>query len=211
MLSVADTGMGMDDETRARIFEPFFTTKPTGKGTGLGLATVYGIVRQSGGSITVFSEPEKGATFRIYFPVADGEERFTRTADEGSVPRGNETVLIAEDEEPVRRQLRRFLEQCGYQVLEAAGGSEAVEIAVRHPGPIELLITDLAMPGVSGVELARRLRIQREDLRVILLSGYSQEMYARETGSIPWAVHVTKPADPALIARITREVLDGQR
>jgi signal transduction histidine kinase/CheY-like chemotaxis protein len=211
MLAVADTGIGMDAETRSRIFEPFFTTKPPGKGTGLGLATVYGIVRQSGGSITVFSEPGQGSTFRIYFPVADSEERFIGAADQEPVTGGNETVLLAEDEEPVRRQLRRFLEGCGYQVLDAASGLEAIEVAVNHAGPIHLLISDFAMPGVSGVELARRLRIQRPDLKAILLSGYSPEMFAREAGEIPWAIHVPKPAEPAVIARTMREVLDGRR
>jgi CheY-like chemotaxis protein len=124
---------------------------------------------------------------------------------------GTETVLLAEDEEPVRRQLCRFLEKCGYQVLEAAGGLEAMEVAVQHSGPIHLLISDLALPGVSGLELARRLRIGREDLRAILLSGYSSEAFAREAAGMTWAVHLPKPVEPEVIARTIREVLDGRR
>lgn len=210
MLSVTDTGIGMDAETRTRIFEPFFTTKAPGKGTGLGLATVYGIVRQSGGSITVFSEPGKGTTFRVYFPVAAPEQEATAGAAPEGVRGGTETILLAEDEEPVRRQVRRFLEGYGYQVLDAATGLDAMEIALRHEGPIHLLISDLAMPGVSGLELARRLRFERKDLRAILLSGYSPEVVAREVGELHWAVHLPKPVEPAVIARTMREVLDVQ-
>jgi signal transduction histidine kinase len=212
MLAVADSGIGMSAETRMRIFEPFFTTKPPGKGTGLGLSTVYGIVRQSGGSISVFSEPGQGTTFRIYLPVASLDEAVALLKpDKGQAPRGTETVLLAEDEVEVRSLVRRALQSWGYRVLEAGDGPSALELAGGHAGPIHLLVTDIMMPEMSGPEVARRLRAVRPEVRVILLSGSEQEE-ATPPGS-RFDVEMTllrKPVTPDIIARMVRDVLDAE-
>jgi signal transduction histidine kinase len=208
MLAVADNGIGMDAEIRTRIFEPFYTTKPPGKGTGLGLSTVYGIVRQSGGSITVFSEPGQGSTFRIYFPVAQAEAQAPEPATEGTAPlRGTETLLWAEDDDAVRELIGRFLESCGYRVLEAETGHRAIQVAAGHDGPIHVLVTDVMMPEVSGLELARRLHAERPELRVILLSGDAVDDKLA-SGELDQWVRLQKPVEPALIARTVRELLD---
>ena len=210
MLAVSDSGVGMDAQTRARIFEPFFTTKEPGKGTGLGLATVYGIVRQSGGSITVYSEPGKGATFRCYFPaVAEAAVTPAQRAP-ASTMIGTETVLIAEDETQLRALMRRALSSRGYVVLEASHGREALEVAERHAGPIHLLLTDVVMPHLSGRELAERLMVQRPGLRVLFISGYADEAIERHGALTPGAVYVQKPVLPDALAERVREVLDAQ-
>jgi signal transduction histidine kinase/ActR/RegA family two-component response regulator len=209
MLAVTDTGMGMDDATRRRIFEPFFTTKPQGKGTGLGLSTVYGIVRQSGGSITVYSQPGEGCTFRCYFPpvVESKRDAPAATADDDS--RGHETVLVAEDEGQMRSLVRRCLAGRGYRVLEASHGREALDVAAQHQGRIDLLLTDMVMPHMSGKELAQRLQSLRPELRVLFISGYSDEAIERHGVLAPGSVFIQKPMQPDVLARTVRQVLDG--
>jgi signal transduction histidine kinase/ActR/RegA family two-component response regulator len=209
MLAVTDTGIGMDETTRRRIFEPFFTTKPQGKGTGLGLSTVYGIVHQSGGSITVYSRPGEGCTFRCYFPPAVEPKSESVELAGNHDSHGHETVLVAEDEEQMRVLLRRCLVSRGYQVLEASHGREALEVAARHDGPIDLLLTDVVMPHMSGKELAQRLRSQRPGLRVLFISGYSDEAIERHGVLAPDAVFLEKPMQPDVLARTVRQVLDG--
>jgi two-component system, cell cycle sensor histidine kinase and response regulator CckA len=174
-LTVSDTGIGMDEATRARIFEPFFTTKGVGKGTGLGLSTVYGIVKQSGGHISVYSEPGKGSTFCAFFPALPGAAEETAAAEQPLVPAsllGSETVLVVEDEAPIRKLAAEMLGHHGYAVLTARDGAAALEVAAGHGGPIHLLLTDVIMPGISGGELAAKLRQARPDIRVIYMSGH---------------------------------------
>jgi CheY-like chemotaxis protein len=173
LLAVADTGHGMDAETKARIFEPFFTTKEQGKGTGLGLATVYGIVKQSGGCVWVESEPGKGARFEVYLPRVDGAvETDAPEETAATAVRRRRTVLIAEDEEAVRDLASEFLESAGYRVLTAKDGTEALGVAERCDEAIHLLLTDVVMPRMRGPELAKRLKRLRNGLRVIYMSGY---------------------------------------
>jgi len=209
MLAVTDTGVGMDDATRNRVFEPFFTTKPQGKGTGLGLSTVYGIVRQSGGSITVYSRPGEGCTFRCYFPPGVEQRRDAALTAGGDDSRGHETVLVAEDEGQMRSLLRRCLSSRGYQVLEASHGREALEVATRHQGRIDLLLTDVVMPHMSGKELAERLQQLRPELRVLFISGYSDEAIERHGVLAPGSVFLQKPMQPDDVARTVRQVLDN--
>jgi signal transduction histidine kinase/CheY-like chemotaxis protein/HAMP domain-containing protein len=201
-LAVTDTGTGMDAHTRARIFEPFFTTKEPGKGTGLGLATVYGIIRQSGGSIQVESELGAGTTFTISLPRV---EESATTGDTPSTPagRGSETVLIVEDEPEVRALVHAVLVDHGYLVLSAGLPSEAVELAERHPGPIHLLLTDMVMPGMGGPALARRILAGRPLMAVLYMSGYTD--HTVEDGSL----FLQKPFTPDTIARAVRAALDA--
>jgi hypothetical protein len=174
MISVTDTGHGMDQATRQRIFEPFFTTKERGKGTGLGLASVYGMVKQSGGDIWVYSEPGKGTTFRLYFPKVAGDVTELRAGEQEAGERpGNETVLVVEDEKPVRDLTVRMLQQLGYSVLSAASGEEAIEISHSFGSKISLLLTDVVMPQMSGRQVADALMASRPDLKVLYLSGYT--------------------------------------
>ncbi len=178
MLAISDEGAGMDEHTRNRIFEPFFTTKESGKGTGLGLSTVYGIVKQSNGYIWVYSEPGHGSTFKIYLPRLERPEPLHAvTADAAAASEkpgtGHETALLVEDDVAVRAVVRRTLEEGGYTVLEAHGAGEAVRLAENHPGPIDLLITDLIMPETSGRDLAQTLTALRPSIRVLYMSGYS--------------------------------------
>ncbi len=175
LLAVSDTGTGMDAETQAHIFEPFFTTKPQGKGTGLGLATVYGVVKQSGGFIWVYSELGRGTSFKIYLPRVDQPvERIGSTRAAAEAPRGTETILLAEDEQDVREVAREFLESGGYTVIEARDGADALKRVESHQGNIDLLLTDMVMPGMTGQDLSARLLRNRPDLRVLYMSGYSE-------------------------------------
>jgi two-component system cell cycle sensor histidine kinase/response regulator CckA len=206
VLQVVDTGMGMDAATLARIFEPFFTTKEKGKGTGLGLATAYGIIKQSGGYIACDSEPGSGTRFQIYLP------RSFERAEEGSVGlrgdreglKGSETVLLVEDEEGVRRLSRRLLEAHGYHVLEASGGEQALEFAVRYPDPIHLLLTDVVMPGMSGPEVAGQIQELRPEIKILFMTGYSD---ATVTGLAPDVPLLQKPFTPDALAHRVRETL----
>jgi two-component system cell cycle sensor histidine kinase/response regulator CckA len=208
-LSVSDTGTGIDPETRARIFEPFFTTKSPGKGTGLGLSTVYGIVKQSGGSIEVYSEPGRGTSFKVYLPrVLDGENSVAPEAKHPPVG-GAETVLLVEDEEAVRRLARLVLEKMGYKVLEAASAEEALSVAGDHAGEIGLLLTDSVMSGMSGPDLARILRVQRPETRVLFMSGYTDDAIVRHGLLEPNEAFLQKPFSPDVLARKIREVLDA--
>ena len=210
MLAVSDTGVGMSETTRRRVFEPFFTTKPPGKGTGLGLSTVYGIVRQSGGSITVYSKPGEGCTFRCYFPPTAVEPKGSDVTPFDDMSTGTETVLVTEDEAQMRLLLRRCLASRGYTVLEASHGGEALEVVARHHGPIDLLVTDVVMPHMSGKELAQRLQADRPELRVLFISGYSDEAIERHGVLAPGAAFLQKPLHPDVLARTVRQILDGK-
>jgi signal transduction histidine kinase/CheY-like chemotaxis protein len=208
MLRITDTGTGMDADTRARIFEPFFTTKEPGKGTGLGLATVYGIVAQSGGSIRVDSALGQGTSFTLHFPLAAGTVKPPPLA---SLPaaRGDETVLLVDDEHEVRRLLQQILEDHGYVVMSAGRPSEALRIAEHHPGPIHLLLTDMVMPEMSGAVLAARLGVTRPEMMVLQMSGYSDYgSGVGEPSSAPPAF-LQKPFTPDTVARAVRAVLDA--
>jgi signal transduction histidine kinase len=211
--AVSDTGVGMDAETKARIFEPFFTTKARGKGTGLGLATVYGIVQQTGGHIWAYSEPGRGTTMRMYLPrvdaLADSVER-PPEIDPASL-RGNETILLVEDERAVRAVTRQLLERNGYTVLEAPDGAAALVLVDRTPDvPLDLLLTDVVMPGMSGRELSDKLAARRPGLRVLYMSGYTDdatEVHGTFWGGVPL---LQKPFTPAQLAERVRMALDAQ-
>jgi two-component system cell cycle sensor histidine kinase/response regulator CckA len=209
-LAASDTGCGMDGETQARIFEPFFTTKEQGKGTGLGLSTVYGIVKQSGGNIWVYSEVGKGTTFKIYLPrvdeVVESEEARDLSAD---LRQGRETVLLAEDEEQVRRMTRMILEMHGYHVLEASGGAEALAIYKEHEGQIDLIMTDVVMPQMSGRELAQSLETLRPGIKVLYLSGYTDDAIVRHGLLDQEVAFLQKPFTPDALLRKVRAVLDA--
>ncbi|WP_439630913.1 response regulator [Gemmata sp.] len=207
MLSVADTGCGMSEDVRAQVFEPFFTTKGVGQGTGLGLATVYGIVKQSGGHIEASSRPGEGTTFRVYLPVVAEPEPHPAGAAAGPAAPGRETILIVEDEEAVRRMTKMFLSKNGYTVLEAANGTEALAVAGGHRGPIHLLLTDLVMPNLSGREVAERLAAVRTGLRVLFMSGYTEDVAAQQ-GAESAADFLPKPFSRASLTTKVREVLD---
>jgi two-component system, cell cycle sensor histidine kinase and response regulator CckA len=208
-LSIADTGSGMDAETKARLFDPFFTTKEAGKGTGLGLSTVYGIVKQSGGHIAVDSEVGRGTTFRIYLPRALAAVRASaRTHALSMRPGGTETILVVEDEEELRRLANRILGRAGYSVLTAADGEEALQICKRHQGPIHLLLTDVVMPKMGGRELATRIVVERPTLKVLYTSGYTDDAIAHHGVLDPGVRFVAKPVTPAELTRKVREVLD---
>jgi len=208
-LALSDTGVGMDKETQARIFEPFFTTKPKGKGTGLGLAMVYGTVKQSQGFIWVYSERGLGTTVKIHFPRVDDVAEPVAPTRLEAVVRGGETVLVAEDEEAVCALSRKILETRGYEVLTAANGADALGIAERHTGPIQLLITDVVMPGMSGRELAQRLTAVRPSARVLFVSGHSDEVITHHGVLDPGTAFLQKPFTAEALARKVREVLDG--
>ncbi|HXG12793.1 MAG TPA: ATP-binding protein [Gemmataceae bacterium] len=208
LLAVSDTGCGMDAATKAHLFEPFFTTKEAGKGTGLGLATVYGIVKQSGGYIYVYSEPGHGASFKIYLPPAEGVTMPPRPRPSApDIPRGTGTVLLVEDEEGVRTVARQVLQHCGYQVLEARHSREALRLGEQHPGAIDLLVTDVVMPQMSGRQLADRLARLRPNLRVLYMSGYTDDAILRH-GILDKGVNfIEKPFAPEALARTVSRML----
>jgi two-component system cell cycle sensor histidine kinase/response regulator CckA len=212
VIAVSDTGIGMDDATRAKMFQPFFTTKGPGKGTGLGLATVYGIVKQSGGYISVASQPNRGTTFRIYLPVvADAAPNMsTGSIDGDTPPNGSGTILLVEDEASVRALARRVLEQAGYTVLEAADGSDGARIAEEYDGPLDLLLTDVVMPNVGGRTLAERLRATRPALPVLFISGYPEGELVRSDLTGDSASYLEKPFSPQLLRDTVRAALEGQ-
>ena len=208
-LSISDSGVGMDPATRARIFEPFFTTKHGGGGRGLGLSTVYGIVEQSGGRITVESEPGQGAVFTLYFPGYWGPEPAIGTADQRRPEVGTETLLLVEDEAAVRTSVRRLLEWHGYTVLEARNGADALRVYEAHEGRIDLVLTDVVMPEMGGHELVERLRARRPDLRVLFMSGYSERAFTSNGSIPPGTGYLEKPFTVETLMRRLREVLDG--
>jgi len=210
LLAVTDAGVGMDEETKARIFEPFFTTKKSGEGTGLGLATVYGIVRQSGGFIWVYSEPNRGTTFKIYLPLAESAAVSTaRPATARASPRGSETILLVEDEELVRKLARRVLEGHGYSVMVAGSGKAALELVEGSEGRLDLLVTDVVMPGMSGRQLAEELRARQSLLKVLYVSGYTDDAIVRHGVLEQDVAFLQKPFGPEALLRKVRGVLDG--
>jgi two-component system, cell cycle sensor histidine kinase and response regulator CckA len=209
VISVADTGVGMTPEIQASIFEPFFTTKGH-KGTGLGLSTTYGIVTQSGGCITVQSKPGLGSTFRVYLPVAEAaHEESDAELTMVSHLDGSETVLVVEDQADVRSFIREVLRSRGYHALEAAGGAAAVTLALRNPSPIQLLISDVVLPQMSGPEVAKRLRFIHPEIGVLMISGYPAE---RLEGQLDENVpYLQKPFTAEKLLRQIREILDVAR
>jgi signal transduction histidine kinase/CheY-like chemotaxis protein len=207
-LSVSDTGAGMDAETLARIFEPFFTTKGPGQGTGLGLATVYGIVRQSGGSISVTSHPGQGSVFRICLPVLEGQAPAREEVAVTPLPRGTETVLLVEDEPAVRALAGEILQELGYTVLTAGNADEGWQVAAAYRGTIDLLFTDVVMPGASGRDLAHRLTPVRPAMKVLYMSGYTEHAIVRRGVLEPGVAYMEKPFTPDSLARRLRAVLD---
>ncbi len=207
LLEVADSGVGMDIETRSHIFEPFFTTKERGKGTGLGLASVYGIVKQSGGHLNVDSEPGRGSTFQVYLPRTESPSAPAPTKAPAPM-RGTETVLIAEDEAMVRSLAREILEAAGYRVLEAEGGEQAVQVAVGHTGPIHAFLSDVVMPGLTGPEAAERIRAVRPELRVLYMSGHGDYPAIESGKPAADAPLLAKPFSPSALTARIRELLD---
>jgi two-component system cell cycle sensor histidine kinase/response regulator CckA len=211
LLSVSDTGAGMDKETQSRIFEPFFTTKEKGKGTGLGLSTVYGIVKQSGGFIFAHSEMGEGTTFRIYLPrVEDAAEHSGPVKNPAAAAGGSETVLLVEDEESVRQLVRDTLAAKGYKVIEAANGEAGLKVSSEYAGTIEVLITDVVMPGMGGRELAKRVSAARPNIKVLFLSGYTEDAIIHEGVLEPGTAFLQKPFTLQMLSRKVREVLRGE-
>jgi CheY-like chemotaxis protein len=210
-LVVRDTGVGMDALIKAHLFEPFFTTKGPGKGTGLGLATVYGIVTQSGGAIRVESEPGQGAMFTIELPRVDAPADRPGDAggEAGAAPFGSETVLLVEDEPEVRGLARDILRQQGYTVLEAAEGDDALRVGREHRGPIHLLVTDVVMPQMGGRELADRLQAGRSEMKILYVSGYTDDAILRQGVSETGTAFLPKPFTAAALAHKVRQVLDA--
>jgi PAS domain S-box-containing protein len=211
MLAVSDDGVGMDEKTKRHLFEPFFTTKERGKGTGLGLATVYGIVKQSDGYIWVDSEPGRGSTFRVYLPRSQRQtELITPVAAPAARHVGSETVLLVEDETGVRDLARRMLERAGYHVFDAASGQDAEKIFAEHRGSIDVLVTDVIMPGMSGPDLFRRLSVEQPTLKVVYMSGYAAEATTRQLKLNRGQSHVQKPFTADQLVSYVRSVLDGR-
>lgn len=210
MLSVSDTGCGMSPEIKELIFEPFFTTKEEGKGTGLGLSTIYGIVKQSGGTIWVYSEPRRGTTFKIYLPRVEEETGAPPMQDDPEhLPRGNETVLVVEDDSSLRALAAHVLRYQGYKVLEATNGDEAIAIARENiQGKIHLLLTDVVMPHMGGRELVKRMKTLHSGIRVLFISGYTDHAITHHAGLKPGTPFLQKPFSPTALAKKVREVLD---
>jgi two-component system, cell cycle sensor histidine kinase and response regulator CckA len=208
MLAVSDTGTGMDEETQAHIFEPFFTTKEIGKGTGLGLSTVYGIIKQSEGNIWVYSELGHGTTFKIYLPQAQGKPERVKVNDQPTLPqRGEGTILVVEDEDAVRQMIRDVLQEIGYTVLDAHHADEALAICNVHSGPIDLVLTDLIMPDMSGRELAELLKTLRPEARVLYMSGYTDHGIVHQGVLKEGIAFLQKPFDPFTLRLKVRETL----
>jgi signal transduction histidine kinase len=210
MIAFTDTGVGMDPATQDRIFEPFFTTKALGKGTGLGLATVYGIVRQSGGSISVYSEPNRGTTFKVYLPrVPESVPAASESVGPAASTSGTETVLVVEDEEAVRQLAARTLFVRGYTPLVANTGEEALRLSEQHAGPIHLLLTDVVLPRMSGSRLAESLLAARPEIRVLYMSGFAENAIVHNGVLQPGTDFIQKPFTPHVLAVKLREVLAG--
>jgi CheY-like chemotaxis protein len=210
MVAVSDNGVGLDQETQARIFDPFFTTKELGNGTGLGLSVVYGIVKQSGGHITVHSEPGHGATFKIYLPpVRQAEARIDLSPAPPTLPEGAETILLVEDDESVRRVTRMMLEKQGYTVLEAENGHEALRLGDQYPDPINLLFTDIMMPGLSCQEMLAGLTTQHPEIKVLFMSGHTDNVIVNQGVLDSGVAFIQKPFRLEQLAFKVREVLDA--
>lgn len=211
VLSVSDTGCGMDIATQERIFEPFFTTKEVGKGTGLGLSTVYGVVQQSGGDVWVESEVGKGTTFKVYLPREDELAESVEVETETVIPAGTETVLLVEDETIVRKMTKEILQLSGYQVLEASNGQEALMVCEQHHDPVHLMLTDVVMPLMSGRELAEHLAQRRPEIKVLYMSGYTDDAIVHHGVLEKGTAFLEKPFTPNGLSRKVREVLDGSK
>jgi CheY-like chemotaxis protein len=211
LLTVSDTGVGMSQEIQPYIFEPFFTTKGRASGTGLGLATVYGIVNQSGGHIHVFSQEGLGATFKIYLPRSgEAAQPLPDRSMHVELPTGSETILLVDDDADVRELARRVLQWQGYTVLEAHDGPDALRLAASYAGPIHLLLTDVVMPGMSGTRVAEELARTRPSLGIIFMSGYTEEAMAAHGAQGPDVAFLPKPLGPLALARKVRAVLDAR-
>jgi CheY-like chemotaxis protein len=208
MLAVKDTGHGMTPEVRKKIFEPFFTTKPVGKGTGLGLATVYGIVKQHSGYIMVDSVLGRGSTFKIFLPVVDEKERMVLIQKETGFSHGSETILVVDDEPSLRNLVRKALSPVGYRVLEASSAEDALAICGTLSDKIDLLLTDVIMPGMDGKRLAKMVHESRPETKVIFISGYTDDILAEHGILEPGVVYVKKPITPTKLSKKVREVLD---
>jgi len=209
MLSVSDTGVGMDAECQARVFEPFYTTKEQGKGTGLGLSTAYGIIKQHEGNIWVYSEPDRGTCFKIYLPVSNAEPEPQLVAESPArVPRGDETILLVEDEPRVRDAVKRALENYGYTVVSATHPDEATSVFGEDPSSVDLLLSDVVMPGCDGIQLHSQLSAHRPDLPVLFMSGYTDRSILEEGVLTPGIPFIQKPFSPAQLVRKVRSVLD---
>ena len=211
MLAVSDTGVGMDKETHAKMFEPFFTTKPKDKGTGLGLSIVFGIVQQCGGSISVHSKPRSGTTFKVFLPCVDAEVEGARRSRPPAALRGSETVLLVEDDEAVRGVARGILQRQGHRVLEARNAEEAIALVERSKDPIHLLLTDVVMPRTSGPELAKALAKIQPRIRVLCMSGYTDDSIVRHGVLEGGMAYLQKPITSATLTRKVREVLDAEK
>ena len=210
MIAVRDTGTGMDAETQAHIFEPFFTTKEQGKGTGLGLAMVFGVVRQSGGSVAVTSAPGEGTTMKVFLPRVEDEAcEAAPLSRPPATLRGTETILLVEDEEGVRTLARTILRKYGYDVLEAHNGGDALLLCEQHRGTIDLLLTDVVMPRTSGRQLAERLHLIRPTMKVLFMSGYTNDAVVRHGIHESTIAFYQKPVLPEPLARKVREVLEA--
>ena len=210
LLSVRDTGTGMDTEIQSHIFEPFFTTKEMGKGTGLGLATVYGIVKQNNGYIEVESAPGRGTSFRIYLPRVQDRAEALRARDSAAPPHGSETILVVEDEDMVRHVVREALRSFGYTVLETGDAEEGARICETQEGPIHLLMTDVIMPKMNGRALAKRLMLHRPDLKVLYMSGYTDSAIVQHGVPEPGVSFLQKPFALTTLAGKVRDVLDEE-
>jgi len=212
MLSVSDTGTGMNEETKSHIFEPFFTTKEIGKGTGLGMAVVHGVVKQSGGHIEVWSELGKGTTINVYFPQIQEVISTNKPETKGfPLPTGNETVLLVEDEDAVRAIARHILRSCGYSLLEASNGQEAIFVATNHNGPIHLVLSDVVMPHLGGRQLGDQLEALRPGIKILFMSGYADDAIIRHGVTEENVAFLQKPFTPFTLAQKVREVLDDTR
>jgi CheY-like chemotaxis protein len=207
-LSIADTGYGMTADVKARIFEPFFTTKAVGEGTGLGLSVVLGIVKQSGGHVAVYSEPDVGTTFEIYLPAVEKEVSAIKGVDGRSAARGTETVLLVEDEEAVRKLAALVLRSHGYEVLSAGSGGEALGAVEKRPGGIDLLVTDVVMPGMSGPDLAAVLQSRLPQVKLLFMSGFTDDAVVRHGVLHEQVAFLQKPYTPLALLTKVRQVLD---
>jgi len=211
LLTVEDEGCGMDEATRSRVFEPFFTTKGPGRGTGLGLSTLYGIAKRNSGSVTFRSERGRGSVFRVHLPLVERPEPAAAapSSHRPELPIGNETVLLAEDEPGVRAVAKELLQLQGYRVLEASNGVDALELEARHPGPIHLLLTDVVMPRMGGRELAERFTTRRPGARLLFVSGYTDDRALRDSVRYRDIAFLQKPYTLEALARGVRDALDG--
>jgi len=211
VLAVSDTGVGMSDEVKAHLFEPFFTTKAAGQGTGLGLSTVYGIVKQSEGYVWVYSEVGQGARFKVFLPRVEAAAQPVSAADASTVPGGSETILLVEDDEAMRMLTRNCLESGGYTVLDAHEGEAAIHAVSQHSGSIHLLLTDVVMPGLSGRSLAESLVVARPEIKILYMSGYTADIITQRGILEPEVALLEKPFTKEALLRKVRKVLDGER